>query len=173
MFYHLEERAKRRLSCKAVRYDDALRLALGAGQLFDLSQRSEYVEKIVAVAIDEYATWPASGHWFFDVFWLKVKLKGENFELEMKKKAADVLKTRVMLIGDRCSSIFSCQDPVQIDPRLENVVDRMFSRCLEAEPMHLSSSCGPGQGIQAGFGHGTRDEEDRQGLDIGLYRRLL
>eukprot|EP00913_Durusdinium_trenchii_P007613 g7153.t1 len=38
-------------------------------QLFDLSQRTEYVEKIVAVAIDEY-----------------VKLRAENFELEMKKK---------------------------------------------------------------------------------------
>ncbi|CAK9108184.1 unnamed protein product [Durusdinium trenchii] len=79
VFYHLEE------------YDDALRLALGAGQLFDLSQRTEYVEKIVAVAIDEY-----------------VKLRAENFELEMKKK-----------------------DPVPIDSRLEDVVNRMFLRCLE------------------------------------------
>eukprot|EP00439_Symbiodinium_sp_Y106_P024451 s5107_g2.t8 len=79
VFYHLEE------------YDDALRLALGAGQLFDLNQRSEYVEKIVAVAIDEY-----------------VKLTGDNFELEMKKK-----------------------DPVPIDTRLEDVVNRMFARCME------------------------------------------
>ncbi|CAJ1361221.1 unnamed protein product, partial [Effrenium voratum] len=79
VFYHLEE------------YDDALRLALGAGHLFDLSQRTEYVEKIVAVAIDEY-----------------VKLRGDNFELEMKKK-----------------------DPVAIDSRLEDVVNRMFARCLE------------------------------------------
>eukprot|EP00930_Biecheleria_cincta_P082751 TRINITY_DN72412_c0_g1_i1.p1 TRINITY_DN72412_c0_g1~~TRINITY_DN72412_c0_g1_i1.p1 ORF type:complete len:1069 (-),score=286.13 TRINITY_DN72412_c0_g1_i1:429-3635(-) len=79
VFYHLEE------------YDHALRLALGAGRLFDLATRTEYVEKIVAVAIDEY-----------------IKLRGENFELEMKKK-----------------------DPVKIDERLEDVVSRMFTRCLE------------------------------------------
>eukprot|EP00928_Gymnodinium_smaydae_P054803 TRINITY_DN3850_c0_g1_i4.p1 TRINITY_DN3850_c0_g1~~TRINITY_DN3850_c0_g1_i4.p1 ORF type:complete len:1088 (-),score=297.05 TRINITY_DN3850_c0_g1_i4:206-3379(-) len=79
VFYHLEE------------YEDALRLALGAGDLFDLGQRSEYVEKVVAVAIDEY-----------------VKKRTENFELELKKK-----------------------DPVAIDSRLENVVDRMFNRCMD------------------------------------------
>eukprot|EP00933_Yihiella_yeosuensis_P014940 TRINITY_DN13181_c3_g1_i2.p1 TRINITY_DN13181_c3_g1~~TRINITY_DN13181_c3_g1_i2.p1 ORF type:complete len:1045 (+),score=290.64 TRINITY_DN13181_c3_g1_i2:25-3135(+) len=79
VYYHLEE------------YEDSLRLALGAGQLFDLSHRTEYVEKIVAVAIDEY-----------------VKLRTENFELEIKKK-----------------------DPVPIDARLEDVVSRMFSRCME------------------------------------------
>lgn len=79
VFYHLEE------------YDSALRLALGAGRLFDLSHRTEYVEKVVAVAIDEY-----------------VKKRAENFELELKKK-----------------------DPVTIDSRLEDVVNRMFERCLE------------------------------------------
>uniref|UniRef100_A0A7S4R0V7 26S proteasome regulatory subunit RPN2 C-terminal domain-containing protein n=1 Tax=Alexandrium monilatum TaxID=311494 RepID=A0A7S4R0V7_9DINO len=79
VYYHLEE------------YDDARHLALGAGQLFDLSTRSEYVEKITAVAIDEY-----------------VKLQTENFELTIKNK-----------------------DPVAIDPRLEDVVNRMFERCLE------------------------------------------
>jgi len=78
VFYHLEE------------YGDALRLALGAGRLFDISQRTEYVEKIVAVAIDEY-----------------VKLRAENFEAEIKKK-----------------------DPVAIDSRLEDVVNRMFERCM-------------------------------------------
>jgi 26S proteasome regulatory subunit N2 len=57
VFYHLEE------------YDDALRLALGAGRLFDLSKRSEYVEKIVAVALDEYIT-----------------KRSQNFEAELKKK---------------------------------------------------------------------------------------
>jgi len=57
VFYHLEE------------YGDALRLALGAGSLFDLSERSEYIEKVVAVAIDEY-----------------IAVKTENFERELKKK---------------------------------------------------------------------------------------
>jgi 26S proteasome regulatory subunit N2 len=58
VFYHLEE------------YDDALKMALGAGQLFDLSQRTEYVEKIVAVALDKYIT-----------------ERTENFEAEIKQKA--------------------------------------------------------------------------------------
>lgn len=79
VFYHLEE------------YEDALRLALGAGRLFDLSHRTEYVEKIVAVAIDKY-----------------VQLRSGNFEAEIKKKEA-----------------------VTIDPRLEDVVSRMFERCME------------------------------------------
>jgi len=79
VFYHLEE------------YGDALRLALGAGRLFDLKNRSEYVEKIVSVAIDEY-----------------VKRRDENFENELKKK-----------------------EPVAIDTRLEDVVSRMFERCIE------------------------------------------
>mmetsp|Transcript_43547 Transcript_43547/g.81818 ORF Transcript_43547/g.81818 Transcript_43547/m.81818 type:complete len:1095 (+) Transcript_43547:108-3392(+) len=75
VFYHLGE------------YDDALKFALGAGNLFDLSDRTEYVEKIVAVAIDEYI----------------VARQNEGS------------KTR----------------PEPIDPRLEDVVSRMFDRCRE------------------------------------------
>lgn len=54
VYYHLEE------------YDEALKLALGAGKLFNLSERSEYVETIIAKAIDEY-----------------IKQKTENFDLEI------------------------------------------------------------------------------------------
>jgi len=42
VYYHLEE------------YDDAMNYALGAGKLFDLTQKTEYVEKIVTKCIDEY-----------------------------------------------------------------------------------------------------------------------
>eukprot|EP00929_Paragymnodinium_shiwhaense_P095737 TRINITY_DN5700_c0_g1_i1.p1 TRINITY_DN5700_c0_g1~~TRINITY_DN5700_c0_g1_i1.p1 ORF type:complete len:1089 (+),score=365.49 TRINITY_DN5700_c0_g1_i1:107-3373(+) len=79
VFYHLEE------------YEDALRLALGAGDLFDLGNRSEYVDKVVAVAIDQY-----------------VKQRVENFDNAINKK-----------------------DLVAIDSRLEDVVSRMFQRCME------------------------------------------
>ena len=41
-FFHLEE------------YNDALRLALGAGSYFDITDRSEYVETLISKAIDEY-----------------------------------------------------------------------------------------------------------------------
>jgi 26S proteasome regulatory subunit N2 len=42
VFFHLEE------------YEDALRLGLGAGAFFDVNNKSEYVETLVAKAIDEY-----------------------------------------------------------------------------------------------------------------------
>eukprot|EP00640_Fibrocapsa_japonica_P006925 CAMPEP_0113934348 /NCGR_PEP_ID=MMETSP1339-20121228/1685_1 /TAXON_ID=94617 /ORGANISM="Fibrocapsa japonica" /LENGTH=167 /DNA_ID=CAMNT_0000936115 /DNA_START=41 /DNA_END=541 /DNA_ORIENTATION=- /assembly_acc=CAM_ASM_000762 len=42
VFFHLEE------------YNDALRLALGAGQYFDVDSRSEYVDTLIAKCIDEY-----------------------------------------------------------------------------------------------------------------------
>ena len=41
-FFHLEE------------YGDALKFALGAGQYFDVSSKSEYVETLVAKCIDKY-----------------------------------------------------------------------------------------------------------------------
>jgi len=42
VYYHLEE------------YGDALRLALEAGELFELRTKTEYAETIVAKAIDDY-----------------------------------------------------------------------------------------------------------------------
>lgn len=42
VFFHLEE------------YEDALRLGLGAGAYFDVSKKTEYVETLVAKALDEY-----------------------------------------------------------------------------------------------------------------------
>eukprot|EP00457_Paulinella_chromatophora_P001033 gb/GEZN01001035.1/.p1 GENE.gb/GEZN01001035.1/~~gb/GEZN01001035.1/.p1 ORF type:complete len:1045 (-),score=225.72 gb/GEZN01001035.1/:204-3338(-) len=42
VFYHLEE------------FDDALKYALGAGSLFDVAIKSEYVETLMAKCIDEY-----------------------------------------------------------------------------------------------------------------------
>ena len=81
---------------------------------------------------------------------LQVKLRGENFELEMKKKAT------MMVFVNGSHQMFhqftpmhlyyvsffvsrpvaekpfrAFQDPVQIDSRLEDVVNRMFQRCLE------------------------------------------
>lgn len=42
VFYHLEE------------FDDSLKYALGAGSLFDIDQNSEYVQKLLSVALEEY-----------------------------------------------------------------------------------------------------------------------
>jgi 26S proteasome regulatory subunit N2 len=46
IFFHLEE------------YDEALRLALGAGSYFDVTIRSEYVETLVSRCIDKYVAAP-------------------------------------------------------------------------------------------------------------------
>ncbi|POM73819.1 26S proteasome non-ATPase regulatory subunit [Phytophthora palmivora] len=74
-FFHLEE------------YEDALRLALGAGKYFDLNTRSQYTDTIIATCIDNYVA---------------VRAK-EDPEAE---KA--------------------------LDPRLTQVVERMFQRCYAA-----------------------------------------
>ncbi|KAI9983838.1 hypothetical protein PInf_007915 [Phytophthora infestans] len=74
-FFHLEE------------YEDALRLALGAGKYFDLNTRSQYTDTIIATCIDNYVA---------------VRVK-EDLEAE---KA--------------------------LDPRLTQVVERMFERCYAA-----------------------------------------
>eukprot|EP00742_Colponemidia_sp_Colp-10_P001792 GILJ01001916.1.p1 GENE.GILJ01001916.1~~GILJ01001916.1.p1 ORF type:complete len:980 (-),score=200.10 GILJ01001916.1:129-3032(-) len=42
VYYHLEE------------YNDALRLALGAGSLFDVSKKTQYVDTLISKCIDEY-----------------------------------------------------------------------------------------------------------------------
>ncbi|KAL8002353.1 putative armadillo-like helical, 26S proteasome regulatory subunit RPN2 [Plasmopara halstedii] len=74
-FFHLEE------------YEDALRLALGAGKYFDLNTRSQYTDTIIATCIDSYVA---------------VRVK-EDLEAEKL-----------------------------LDPRLTQVVERMFERCYAA-----------------------------------------
>ncbi|KAI9916700.1 hypothetical protein PsorP6_016713 [Peronosclerospora sorghi] len=74
-FFHLEE------------YEDALRLALGAGKYFDLNTRSQYTNTIIATCIDNYVAVRA-----------KEDVKAEK----------------------------------ALDPRLTQVVERMFERCYAA-----------------------------------------
>jgi 26S proteasome regulatory subunit N2 len=91
VLYHLEE------------YRDSLRLALGAGRLFDLSTRTEYVEKITAVAIDEY-----------------IVKRTKDFEDELKIKAGKEPEPAPK----------STEEPIDYKA-LEDVVTRMFERCKE------------------------------------------
>lgn len=69
-------------------YVDSLTYALGAGSLFDVNARSEYVDTIIAKCIDQYT-----------------ELRVHN--LDNPDKA------------------------IEIDSRMEAIVDRMFARCLE------------------------------------------
>jgi len=70
VFYHLGE------------FSDAMTYALGAGELFDIQSRSEYVDTLVSICFDEY-------------------------------------------IKQRSSGDFS-----KVDPRLESIVELMFTRCF-------------------------------------------
>ena len=81
IFFHLEE------------YDEALRLALGAGHYFDVSIRSEYVETLVSRCIDKYVA--IHGLW------------------------------------DSCQPEADSDLVVNLDPRLEAIVERMFLRCYD------------------------------------------
>jgi 26S proteasome regulatory subunit N2 len=72
IFFHLEE------------YDDALRLALGAGNYFDVDARTEYVEMLISKCMDTY-------------------IKTYNSPVDAQQ--------------------------IILDPRLANVIERMFQRC--------------------------------------------
>ncbi|KAG0240325.1 proteasome regulatory particle base subunit [Actinomortierella wolfii] len=75
VYYHLGE------------FDDSLNFALGAGPLFDLSVKSEYVDTIISKCIDRY------------------------IHLRSAEDGQD--------------------DAEKMDPRLENVVEKMFERCYK------------------------------------------
>ncbi|KAH8555091.1 armadillo-type protein [Umbelopsis sp. PMI_123] len=74
VYYHLGE------------LDDALTFALGAGNLVDISQKSEYIETIISQCIDKY--------------------------IALRSRAQD-------------------DQSEDIDPRLQNIVERMFQRCID------------------------------------------
>ncbi|PIK59554.1 26S proteasome non-ATPase regulatory subunit 1 [Apostichopus japonicus] len=69
-------------------FEESVAYALGAGSLFDVNSKSEYVSTIIAKCIDQYT-----------------KLKVHNYEHQ--------------------------DEPKEIDPRLEAVVNRMFKRCFD------------------------------------------
>lgn len=68
-------------------FEDSLTYALGAGDLFDVNARNEYVDTTIAKAIDFYT------------------------------------QKRKVLFLDETADV--------IDPRLEDIVNRMFQRCLD------------------------------------------
>lgn len=76
VFYQMEE------------HEDALRLALEAGQKFDLNEKSQYVDKMIHQCIDQY------------------------------------IRKRVQIYEKH-------EDDVVIDPKMEDVVNRMFERCFQ------------------------------------------
>lgn len=72
-------------------YDDALRLALKSGEYFNVSEKSEYVETLLAKCIDQY----------------------KEFRLKIEK-----------------SKDSSVEESIEIDPKMEDIIEKMFSRCF-------------------------------------------
>lgn len=87
-------------------YDEALSFALGAGKLFDLSSKTEFVETIICMSIvvllmiakcvDRY---------------IATQIHSQDGPAKTSKGEEEVVYTR--------------------DDRLEAVVERMFERCIE------------------------------------------
>lgn len=65
-------------------FDNALRLALGAGKLFNVEETSEYIDTIIAKCIDHYT-----------------KLQVDNFELSAEGKPLNVIDRRLEDIVNR------------------------------------------------------------------------
>ena len=91
-------------------YDEALSFALGAGDLLNLSAKTEFVETIIC------ATPPLR---------LLISAKCVDKYIEIQTLVHDVV-----VIGDDVSVVYGDEAP-KLDPRLEHVVDRMFDRCIE------------------------------------------
>lgn len=86
-------------------HDEALMFALGAGPLFDVEVKDEYVDTVVSKAIDRYITESAPA------------------TAATLTPAAD--DSTVAAPGKAVAG-----KPAPVDPRLKNIVDQMFARCI-------------------------------------------
>jgi len=86
-------------------YDEALSFALGAGELLNLSAKTEFVETIICVP--------------------------PPLPLLTSAKCVDKYIEVQTQVNDSTSIVSGDQQIPQFDARLERVVDRMFDRCIE------------------------------------------
>lgn len=85
-------------------HDEALMFALGAGALFDVEVKDEYVDTVVSKAIDRYITESAPA------------------------TAATLTPVADASVTVPAKTVADKSAPV--DPRLKNIVDQMFARCI-------------------------------------------
>ncbi|KAI5851178.1 armadillo-type protein [Morchella snyderi] len=102
VYYHLGE------------YDESMIFALGAGELFDITAKSEYVETIISKCIDKY-----------------ILINSHNDSILSSPP------TLLSSLVDDAS--FPATNPAKketletVDPRLQDIVERMFRKCYETE----------------------------------------
>ncbi|UYV60263.1 PSMD1 [Cordylochernes scorpioides] len=96
-------------------FEDSLTYALGAGELFNVSQSSEYVDTIIGKLLTTFV------QFLIPLTWMNV-----NKRVCVPAKCIDhYTKLRV-------ANAESKTDQKPIDERLEAIVNRMFDRCFEA-----------------------------------------
>lgn len=97
VYYHLEE------------YEESLNYALGAGDKFKLSERTEYVEKTVTKCIDKYIAIQCAADKKSETGYGEPSAPAQSGDIAMGGTNED------------------------IDPRLLDIVERMFARCKKDE----------------------------------------
>lgn len=118
-YYHLEE------------YDDALRLALAAGQYFDINVESEYVQTIVSKCIDEYISQRRAADATADTSDAAGDAEpvgDDEAEHDFDAEAAAVAaETAPAASGDAEAAAGDA-----VDPAMLAIVERMFEKCYAA-----------------------------------------
>ena len=112
MYYHLEE------------YQDALKFALGAGAKFDVSSKTEYVETLIAKAIDEYILIRVKASKAAASVAAAASAAADNDDSNQDGDAMDDEEEK------SAPSSASASVAPAMDQRLEAIVDRMFDRCF-------------------------------------------
>eukprot|EP00922_Rhytidocystis_sp_ex-Travisia-forbesii_P023669 GHVS01034710.1.p1 GENE.GHVS01034710.1~~GHVS01034710.1.p1 ORF type:complete len:1006 (-),score=143.50 GHVS01034710.1:269-3286(-) len=126
VYYHLED------------YREALRYALGANELFDITERSEYVETVVAKCIDEYVR---KRHEWYE----RQQKSGEEVEIDPKlekvvEKMLDVCRTE----GEEKQALGIAFDARRLD-KVEEIINGssnlsdILQHCLKNAQSLISS----------------------------------
>lgn len=103
VFYHLGE------------FEESMNFALGAGELFDISAKSEYVQTIIEKCVDKY-------------------IHVNSVNAAIQDSAADpnsaiLEKSKKTTLGTESPQ----KQAEKLDSRLQDVVEKMFNKCYEAE----------------------------------------
>ncbi|PUU77052.1 armadillo-type protein [Tuber borchii] len=102
VYYHLGE------------YDESMMFALGAGDLFDITAKSEYVETIISKCIDKY-----------------IVINSHNDSLSSATGSSNIDDPSFAVSGTKKDA--QSVVPQKADPRLQDIVERMFRKCYETE----------------------------------------
>ncbi|KAI5808617.1 armadillo-type protein [Peziza echinospora] len=111
IYYHLQE------------YDESMAFALGAGELFDITAKGEYVETIISKCIDKYIAISTANANILDASTSPPTFSTEDIPASFRSSTT---RKKSLLDSDDL-------EVTVIDPRLEDIVERLFRKCFETE----------------------------------------